>query len=129
MTEDDFDVEKLRLRPEDIAAYVGKAGAAGPRSRRQDRFVIVPGAWADQLRAARHLGTAKLAHRLLYEFWKTGGRPIPITNIFATNAGVSQRSKWRALAELERWKLIRLEKRGKRSPRVTLLKTRTIKGD
>jgi hypothetical protein len=133
MAEDDFDVEKLRLRPDDIEAYVSKAGAAGaaaaPRARRQGRFVIVPASWADQLRAARHTGAAKLALYLLYQYWKNGGRLIPLTNTFAASAGLSRRSKWRALRELERLKLVEVERRRRKSPLVTLLKTRAIKGD
>src|SRR5262249_11054752 len=111
MTEDDFDVEKLRLRPEDIAAYVGKTGTAAPRARRQDQFTSVPWSWSDRLAAARHVGTYKFALHLLYQYWKNGGRPISLTNTFATNAGVSRRSKWRALGELERLKLIEVERR------------------
>jgi len=128
MAEDDFDVEKLRLRPEDIQA--GATGAApGSRTRRQGRFVIVPASWADRLRAARHTGAAKLALHLLYQYWKNGGRPIPLTNTFATSAGLSRRSKWRALGELERLKLVEVERRRRRSPLVSLLGTRAIKGE
>src|SRR5262249_2526935 len=102
MTEDDFDVERLRLRPEDIAAYVGKAGAAAPRARRQDQFVIVPIAWADQLKAARYTSTYRLAHDLLHQHWKNGGQAIALTNVVSLkNAGVSRGQKWRALSELE----------------------------
>jgi len=129
MTEDDFDVEKLRLRPEDIAAYVGKAGAAAPRARRQDQFVIVPIAWADQLKAARYTSTYRLALDLLHQHWKNGGQTIALTNVVSLkNAGVSRGQKWRALSELERLKLVAVERRPRKSPRVTLLKTRAIKG-
>jgi len=128
MTEDDFDVEKLRLRPEDIAAYVGKAGAAA-RPRRQDQFVIVPMAWADQLKAARYTSTYRLALDLLHQHWKNGGQTIALTNVVSLkNAGVSRGQKWRALSELERLKLVAVERRPRKSPRVTLLKTRAIKG-
>jgi hypothetical protein len=124
-TDDPFDLEKFRLRPEDLKAYTGKAAAA-PRARHQ--FTIVPRSWSDRLAAARHVGTYKFALHLLHQYWKNGGRPISLTNTFATNAGVSRRSKWRALGELERLKLIEVERRPRKSPLVTLLKTQPIKG-
>jgi hypothetical protein len=126
MSEDDFDLEKLRLRPEDIQAYAGKAAA---RARQQDRFVIVPAIWADRLIAARHASTFKLALYLLYRHWKSGGRRITLANIALASAGVSRGQKWRALGELERLKLIEVARRPKKSPLVTLLKTRASKGD
>jgi hypothetical protein len=132
MSEDEFDVEKLRLRPEDIAAYVGKAGAAAPRARRQDQFTIVPMTWVNQLKGvrARHVSAFKLALHLLHQHWKNGGQTIALTNVVSLkNAGVSRGQKWRALGELERLKLITVERRRRKSPRVTLLKTRAIKGD
>ena len=125
--DDPFDLEKFRLRPEDLKGYVGKAAAA-PHARRQDRFIIVPVPWADRLAAARHASTLKLALHLLHENWKTGGRPVPLTNLLAVNLGVSRRSKWRGLNELERLKLVEVKRRPRKSPLVTLLKTRPIKG-
>ena len=128
MTEDDFDVEKLRLRPEDIQAYVGKAGAALP-ARRQDQFTIVPRSWSDRLKNARHLNTYKLAVYLLYQYWRTS-KPIALSNVALANIGVpNRRSKWRALRELERLGLVEIKRRMRKSPHVTLLKTRAIKGD
>jgi len=128
MTEDDFDVERLRLRPEDIAAYVGNAGAAAA-ARRQDRFIIVPMAWSDRLKDARHVNTYKLAVYLLYQHWRTGKR-IAVTNVALANTGIpNPRSKWRALCDLERLGLVEIERRARKSPRVTLLKTRAIQGD
>jgi hypothetical protein len=129
MSEDDFDLEKLRLRPEDIAAYAGKAGTAAARARRQDRFVIVPATWADRLAAAHKASTFKLALYLLYRHWKNDGRRITLANVSLAGTGVSRHQKWRALNELERLKLIAVERRTRKSPHVTLLKTRASKGD
>jgi hypothetical protein len=63
-TDDPFDLEKFRLRPEDLKAYTGKAAAA-PRARHQ--FTIVPRSWSDRLAAARHVGTYKFALHLLHQ--------------------------------------------------------------
>jgi len=129
MDKDDlFDLEKFRLGPEDLKAYVGKA-AATARARRRDRFIIVPGTWADRLAAARHASTLKLALHLLHQHWKNGGQPVPLSNVSLTSAGIGRRSKWRALGELERLKLIEIERRRRKSPLITPLKTRSIKGD
>jgi hypothetical protein len=125
--DDPFDLEKFRLRPEDIAAYVGKADAAAP-ARRQDRFVIVPMAWSDRLKGARHVNTYKLAVYLLYQYWRTG-KPIALTNVALVGTGVpNPRSKWRALCDLERLGLVEIKRRTRKTPHVTLLKTRTLKG-
>ena len=117
-----FDLEKLRLNAEDLRGYVGKA-AAVPHGRRQDRFIIVPVLWADRLADARYTSTLKLVLHLLYEHWKRGGQPVPLSNVSLSSAGVNRRTKWRALGELERLRLIEVERRPRKSPRVTLLKT------
>jgi len=123
--DDPFDLEKFRLSPEDMKTYASKAAA--PRVARR-QFTIIPHSWSNQLKAARYISTFKIAHHLLYQHWKNGGRPVSLTNVSATSAGVSRRSKWRALGELERLKLIDVEKRPRKSPLVTLLKTQPIKG-
>jgi len=120
--DDPFDLEKFRLHPEDVKAYAGKTTASHGR-RRQHQFTIIPHNWSDQLKTARYISTFKIAHHLLYQHWKAGGRPITLTNVALTGAGVSRRSKWHALNELERLKLIKVERRPRKSPLVTLLKT------
>jgi hypothetical protein len=121
--DDPFDLEKFRLRPEDLQGYAGTAAAPRARGRRRDQFTIVPKSWSDQLKAARYISTFKVAHHLLYQHWKTGGRAIALTNVALAGASVPRRSKWRALNELERLKLIKVERRPRKSPLVTLLKT------
>src|SRR5262245_61200597 len=121
--DDPFDLEKFRLSPEDVKAYAGKAAA--PTRRRSGReFTIVPRSWSDRLKGAgaRHVNAYKLAVYLLYQYWRTSGQPIALTNVALVGTGVSRRSKWRALRELERLGLIKIERRARRSPIVTLLK-------
>jgi hypothetical protein len=124
-TEDDpFDMEKLRLRSEDMKAYADKAA---PRSahrsepRKKDWWIKVPRWWATELEAARYASTFKVAHRLLRQHWRGGGRRITLTN--TSLPGITRLQKWRALHELERLKLIEVERRRRKSPLVTLLKT------
>jgi hypothetical protein len=120
---DPFDLEKFRLSPEDMKAYAGKAAPRSARRPASRQFTIVPRAWSDRLEAARYASTYKLALHLLHQDWKNGGRRITLANAVLTNAGVSRGQKWRALRELERLKLIEIERRRRKSPLVTLLKT------
>jgi len=128
MSEDEFDLERLRLRPEDIRAHAGKAGARAPHARRQDGFIMMPMSWANALARARNIHTHKLASHLLHQHFKNGGQIISLTNVSLANTGVTRRSKWRALDELEQLKLIEVDRRRRKSPRVTLLKTRPNRG-
>jgi hypothetical protein len=49
--DDPFDLEKFRLRPEDLQGYAGTAAAPRARGRRRDQFIIVPKSWSDQLKS------------------------------------------------------------------------------
>jgi hypothetical protein len=81
----------------------------------------VPWLWVEQLQQARRVSTYRLAMLLLYEHWRTGGHSIALSNIGAWREGLTPRSKWNALVELERLRLIRVERRGGRAPRVKVL--------
>jgi len=95
------------------------------KSRRQKKgFVMVPEAWMERLAKATRVGTIKLGLRLLYASWKSNGAPIKVSNEMATAAGLGRdpkRRKCRALAELEGFGLIAVERRKKQAPVVTRL--------
>jgi hypothetical protein len=91
------------------------------RERCKDQFVIVPMAWVRQLQKASGTSTYRLALYLLFCHWKNGGSAITGSNLAVAEAGISRRQKWRALTELEHLGLIHLERRGGRSPMVTVL--------
>lgn len=110
---DPLALKTLRVDPEGV-----RQPARRKKWRRQ--FVRVPWAWAERLQAARRVNTYRLALLLLYEYWRTGGRPIALTNAGLVEEGVSPRSKTRALAELERIGLIEVKRRRGRAPRATL---------
>jgi hypothetical protein len=114
---DPFDLDKLALTREAPASMDGAATAK--RHRRQ--FVKFPWSWVGRLRAARHIGSYRVALYLLFQHWKLDGRPIRLSNIALAEAGVSREQKRRALRELERLGLIRVERRRYRSPLVTVL--------
>jgi hypothetical protein len=58
---------------------------------------------------------------LIYEHWRNGGHPIRLSNGTLTGAGITRRSKDRALQELERFKLIKVERHPRKSPLVTVM--------
>jgi hypothetical protein len=84
--------------------------------RRQQNFIMVPLWWADRLERATGQ-TYQVALTVLFEAWKAKGAPIKVGN---DKAG-SRQSKWRALTELERRGLIRIERRSKKVPLVHLV--------
>jgi len=64
----------------------------------------------------------RLTLHLLFEHWKLGGRPIKLSNVVLPKLGVSDnKAKWRALLELERLELVRIDRRHKKSPVVEVL--------
>jgi hypothetical protein len=123
VTDDPLDLNNLRLTPE-AAAAMGQTAAAkqarGQQKRQRQPFVMVPWAWVERLKGARHVATYRLALFLLYQRWKTN-KPIPASNVAMKALGVPRRSKYRAIRDLERLGLIRVESRRRRSPVVTVL--------
>jgi hypothetical protein len=122
MTEDDpyADLKRHRLTPEMVATL-----AVVPREirKRREHFAKVPGIWIEQLAKARYLATYRLALHILYRHWKGGGKPFMLSNGMAAMEGVSRWAKWRALAELERLGLIAVERRKRKSPRITVIES------
>jgi hypothetical protein len=114
---DDFDIADLELTDEQAEKL-----ARVPRKiqKRRKRFVMVPMTWRESLEGATGQ-TVLLALDLLYLGWRRGG-PILLANGMLRYDGISQQSKWRGLAELERRGLVTVERRPRRSPIVTLLR-------
>ena len=109
------DMDALRL-PEELQALPGPRGTA---TKQRPRFIRFPYEWAERLKAARRISTYRVALHLLYRDYKTGGRPVTLSN---KAAGLSGKEKWRGLRELEDAGLVRVERRARRSPIVTLLR-------
>jgi hypothetical protein len=112
-------LEALRLTPEQATA--GQRSENSKTGRRRHEFIKVPRVWSDRLQAARYASTYRIALYLLFQHWKTEGQAIRLSNVAAVRAGVSRGQKWRALRELERLGLIRVEQSGRRSPLITIL--------
>jgi hypothetical protein len=96
-----------------------ESSAPRVRKRKKQQFVMVPLAWLDRLDGATGQ-TYRVALLLLYEGWKANTDTVKLGNRMPGFNGVSRYSKWRALAELERRGLVRVERRPKRSPVVRL---------
>jgi hypothetical protein len=110
---------------EQVATKVSPAAAGkanGPQlGRRNTAYSQVP--HDEAIAAFRALGClhAFVWLYLHYRVWAEGTRTVPLPNKSLTKAGVSRQVKYRALTRLERAGIIRVERRGRRSPLVTLL--------
>jgi hypothetical protein len=113
MDQDPLDLEQLRIAPERVTK------PAKPKRWRR-HFVRVPWPWVERLQKAKRVSTYRLALVLIYEQWRTGGRPVALSNVLAHAEGLSRRSKWRAIAELENLGLIQVKRHRRRAPRVVL---------
>ena len=95
------------------------------RKRLQRNYTLVPREWELHLLKAKRISTYRLAIELLYLHWYNNGKPVTVSSKVAQAAKISVRSKWEALAELERLGLIEVDRRPRKSPRVVLLHTQT----
>jgi hypothetical protein len=111
-----IDLEGILLNAEQI----NRLQARKQRKAWRREYVRVPWAWVERLQAARRVSTYRLALLLLYEHWRTGGQPVVLSNIWSQAEGLSPRSKWNALAELERNGLVEVKRHRRRAPRATL---------
>ena len=110
------DLKQHRLTPEArrLAKSRAKpAGAARP-------FVRFPCLWKEELTKARHIASYRVALHLLHETWKTDRKTVELSNEALRTEGVSRRQKWRALEELTRLGLVAVERRPRKTPRVTV---------
>ena len=114
-----IDLGEWRLTPElqeKIAQAKREKGPTKPRIRiKTDGFFVIlrPRSWALQFEAA---STWNVALCIIFLHWKNEGRPFPLTNVALQEFGVSKRQKGRALRELERRELIKVEFRHNRNP-------------
>ena len=89
--------------------------------RKHQQFVKVPLRWAED--AAKATGTrgAMVWILLLYMAWKTKSTTFTLSNVMPVRYGVSREMKRRVLEKLEASGRIKIERRRKRNPIVTLL--------
>jgi hypothetical protein len=89
--------------------------------RKKKHFIKIPQTWVDRLIEARYTVTYRVALHVLYRHWRERGAPFTLANGVLAMKGVTRGTKWRALQELEKLGLITIERRDRRSPRITVL--------
>jgi len=111
------------LRPDlEVQQLARAAGPARALSRKwKQRFIKFPWAWMDALKTTNRSQTYRLALFLVYEHWRTGGRDVVLSNAALRKVGISPRSKSNGLREMEQLGLIKVQRRHRHAPRVTLL--------
>src|SRR5262249_49698574 len=114
-----FDFKRLRIDPAKFAA----APVPAKIRKRREQFVMMPLWWYEKLLSKPAIAgrTILLALYLLHLDWKHHGKPFKLPNGMLKYDGVSRRSKWRALPDLERRGLITVERRRRKSPIVRVL--------
>ena len=128
MSNDPFDLAKLKLTPEQITELApfqrkSKLKPRLPQSRRQagTRFIQLP--YERALAAAGQLGHAPMAVlvEVAYLAFKAHGKPVPIANKTLRTIGIDRWAKTRALRQLETAGIITVTRRNRgRSPLVSL---------
>ena len=118
MNDDDF-WNKLRIDPAKLAA----PPVPTKIRKRREQFVQVPMWWLEKLgEPPLATGTThQVACYLCYLDWKHHSKPFKLPNGMLEYDGISRRSKWRALADLERRGLITVERRRRKSPIIRVL--------
>jgi hypothetical protein len=89
--------------------------------KRRQSFVRVPLAASEVLAKTARDKTYPVYHHLLYESWRAGGRPVKLANGFLERVGIDRFAKKRALEQLERVGLVKVDWRDRKSPIVTVL--------
>jgi hypothetical protein len=116
MDDDPFDLKNLALPEAPISAR--QLESTAPRvPKRKKQFVKVPMPWVDRLDGATGQ-SYRVALLLLYEGWRASTNTVKLGNSMVAFNGVSRQSKWRALTDLEKRGLIKVERRPKKSPLV-----------
>jgi hypothetical protein len=143
---DQFDLDRLRLNPKEAEAMaeaharslgpqtqmrhknLGRNTKVGSSRKRQEAFVQMQTTDAVAGCQALKCPQALVWHEIHYRVWATGSPTISLPNEKLVGMGVSRKVKWRALHRLEQAGLIKVERRERRSPLVTLLPIRRQKG-
>jgi hypothetical protein len=119
----------LELTPEQAAGLAPLQKKPAPRfrqkptgkSRQQSGFVMMTHETAKVGYLALRCPQAIVWYYIHYRVWADGQRTVPLPNKTLASLGVTRWVKQRALRNLERARLVRVEYRGRKSPLVTLL--------
>ena len=124
-----WDLDRLRLNQGAVERYDGAKSHGRRTSPIAGKFIAGPVAVPWICRASQ-LGVKALLVGLA--LWHLKGLrkvdTFTVSNLMLQDWGIQPDAKWRALRKLERAGLIKVERRGKRSPEVTLLSPKTVSG-
>jgi hypothetical protein len=117
------DLGELALTPEQVAELAPLQKVSQPRQARSARAKFVKLPYEQTLLAAGELQNAQLAVlvELSHLMFKMHQNPVPLSNTALRSAGMSRMAKLRALRQLEAVGLVKVTRRGQKSPLVTAL--------
>jgi hypothetical protein len=98
-----------------------KARAEKRRQRRKEAFAVVQLQWAADMAKATETPGALVWILLIYKAWKTKSTVFPLTSDLLRQYGVHRETNRRVLAKLEASGLIKVERRNRQAPTITLL--------
>jgi hypothetical protein len=114
----DFEIDALRIDPSDPTLKPASGRAGDHKARRY--FVKVPVTWVQNLAGAPGQ-TYALALHILFQHFRERGAAITLANRTIERDGIPGQSKRRALRDLERRGLVRVDWRPNKSPIVRVL--------
>jgi hypothetical protein len=114
------------FHPDKLRLDTGEGWAVTPKKirKRREHFTQVPGVWKERLTNVRYISTYRVALHVLMRDFETRGKPFTLSNGALALENVSRWEKPRALSELEEAGLIVLERRKRKTPRITVLHNR-----
>jgi hypothetical protein len=116
MSSDDmFDLSRFALPPGTVETTTPKRV-----QKRREKFVQVPWLLIDALAPHTTDKAWLVLFHILYEVWQKNGEPIKLPNGMLKRYGVSRHAKQLALAKLERLGIICVQRRGRKSPIITI---------
>jgi hypothetical protein len=98
-----------------------------PEAKKQQRFVKLPLQWAADAAKATGTRSAMVWILLLHMAWQTKSTTFPLSNVMLARYGANREMKRRVLQRLEASGQIKIERRQKRNPIVTLLTIKNSK--
>jgi hypothetical protein len=100
--------------------------ALAPPSKKKRRSAVEPFAKLDLRKAAAAYAALNCKKAIVwtwltYQAWKNGSNTVATSTAALTEFGIGRHAKWRALRQLEKAGLVRIDHRSGRLPRVTFL--------
>jgi hypothetical protein len=115
--DDDEDEREFRRLTSELSKHPSAYKAKQPRKR----FVQVPLWWAEAITKATKTPKAFVGIWLLLLAFRTKNSTFVLPNGQLAACGVNRKTKWQALRDFESAGLILMERRPRKSPKVTLL--------